>query len=108
MLKRMTQEQADRFDKKIDPDSGKPVEVPVDRSATGVDATKTANPDRTHLNPHGQKVFGRMVADQLVRTQVELGPDLIGVPGGSLTTSPNGSTVSQPVRSSAQAVTTLN
>ena len=38
--------------------------------------------DRTHLNPYGQKVFGRMVADAIVKTQVELGPDLIGVPGG--------------------------
>ena len=34
--------------------------------------------DRTHLNPRGQEVFGRMVADQLVRTQVELGPDVVG------------------------------
>jgi hypothetical protein len=57
MLKRMTQEQADKFDKGIDPDSGKPVEVPADRSATGVDATKTANPDRTHLNPITYDIF---------------------------------------------------
>jgi hypothetical protein len=32
------------------------------------------------LNPYGQKVFGRIVADQLVRTQVELGPDVVGEP----------------------------
>jgi lysophospholipase L1-like esterase len=36
--------------------------------------------DRTHLNPLGQKVFGRIVADQMVRTLVELGPDVIGEP----------------------------
>ena len=36
--------------------------------------------DRTHLNPYGQKVFGRIVADQLVRTLVELGPDVVGEP----------------------------
>jgi lysophospholipase L1-like esterase len=34
--------------------------------------------DRTHLNDRGKAVFGRMVADALVRTQVELGPDVIG------------------------------
>jgi lysophospholipase L1-like esterase len=65
LLNHMTQEQADAFD------------------ATGhADATaeNKAAPrlDRTHLNPHGQDVFGRMVADNLVRTQVELGPDVIG------------------------------
>jgi hypothetical protein len=46
--------------------------------------------DRTHLNPYGQKVFGRMVADAIVKTQVELGPDLIGVPGGPTTVQPGG------------------
>ena len=39
---------------------------------------KKATVDRTHLNPKGQALFGRMVADTLVRTQVELGPDVIG------------------------------
>jgi lysophospholipase L1-like esterase len=33
--------------------------------------------DRTHLNPLGQKTFGRIVADQLAITQVELQPDVI-------------------------------
>ena len=33
---------------------------------------------RTHLNEKGQMLFGRMVADTLIRTQVELGPDVIG------------------------------
>jgi hypothetical protein len=36
--------------------------------------------DRTHLNAKGQALFGRMVADTLVRTQVELGPDVVGEP----------------------------
>ena len=36
--------------------------------------------DRTHLNDDGKKIFGRMVADNLVRTCVELGPDVIGIP----------------------------
>ncbi len=36
--------------------------------------------DRTHLNERGQILFGRMVADTLIRTQVELGPDVIGEP----------------------------
>ena len=52
----------------------------VTATASGVDAPKPEALDRTHLNPHGQKVFGRIVADQLVRTQVELGPDVVGEP----------------------------
>ena len=83
MLKRMTQEQADKFDKGTDPDTGKAASV-VEGSPTDVAvalATGGSVPlDRTHLNPHGQKVFGRIVADQIVRTQVELGPDVIGEP----------------------------
>ena len=35
--------------------------------------------DRTHLNDRGKKVFGRIVADQLARTRVEVGPDVVGV-----------------------------
>jgi len=47
-------------------------------------AAENAKPalDRTHLNAHGQEVFGRMVADALVRTQVELGPDVKGEAAG--------------------------
>jgi lysophospholipase L1-like esterase len=97
MLKRMTQEQADKFDKGNDPDTGKPVAVAADATATGVDASATAALDRTHLNPNGQKVFGRLVADAIVKTQVELGPDLIGVPGGPTTVQPGGSPGSRPV-----------
>ena len=113
MLKRMTQEQADRFDKGIDPDTGKPVAMTADATATGVDrpAAVAAAPaaanglppptpvplDRTHLNPYGQKVFGRLVADAIVKTQIELGPDLIGVPGGPTTVQPGGPPGARPV-----------
>jgi lysophospholipase L1-like esterase len=66
LLEGMTQEQADQFD------------------ATGHEDQRVENKkspvDRTHLNPKGQTLFGRMVADNLVRTQVELGPDVIGQP----------------------------
>ncbi|HEY4379810.1 MAG TPA: rhamnogalacturonan acetylesterase [Acidobacteriaceae bacterium] len=66
MLNRMTQEEADKFNA---------VGQEKEREAVGKSAT-----DRTHLNPNGQKVFGRMVADAIVRTQVELGPDVVGEP----------------------------
>jgi lysophospholipase L1-like esterase len=64
LLNHMTQEQADAFDAVGHADA----------------AAENAKPalDRTHLNAHGQEVFGRMVADALVRTQVELGPDVKG------------------------------
>lgn len=39
-----------------------------------------SNVDRTHLDDKGKTVFGRIVADNLIRTQVELGPDVIGQP----------------------------
>jgi len=81
----MTQEQADRFDKNADPETGKLVATPaadnVTATASGVDRpAAVAALDRTHLNPYGQKVFGRLVADALVKVQVELGPDQIGEP----------------------------
>src|ERR1017187_7348275 len=49
LLETMTQEEADNFDAETHPDA----------TAKG--------PDRTHLNPTGSAVFGRMVADGLVR-----------------------------------------
>ncbi len=70
MLNRMGQEEADKLNKT----NGGDIEGDA-RTAVG----KTAV-DRTHLNPAGQKIFGRMVADAVVRTQVELGPDVIGEP----------------------------
>ena len=66
MLNRMTQEEADKFNM---------TGLESQREAVGKSAT-----DRTHLDPYGQKVFGRIVADQLVRTLVELGPDVVGEP----------------------------
>ncbi|HEX3572153.1 MAG TPA: rhamnogalacturonan acetylesterase [Acidobacteriaceae bacterium] len=72
MLNGMTQAEADKFDAEVHPDakaenSGKP----------------QPTLDRTHLNPHGQQVFGRLVAERLVRIEVELGPYLIGAPAPS-------------------------
>jgi len=69
MLDRMTQEEADKFDATAHPDA----------KAENSDKT-TPKLDRTHLNPYGQKVFGRLVADNLIRAQVELGPDVVGEP----------------------------
>ena len=69
LLKKMTQEEADKFDAVAHPDSKA--------------ESAAAKPDRTHLNPLGQKVFGRMVADAIVKTQVELGPHLIGEPAAA-------------------------
>ena len=70
LLNRMTQEQADRFDASMHPDA----------KAENAAANK---PDRTHLNDLGKAVFGRMVADNVIRTQVELGPNVNGLPAGS-------------------------
>jgi lysophospholipase L1-like esterase len=67
LLNRMTQEQADKFDAEAHPD------------AKAENAGKAApSLDRTHLNPAGQRLFGSLVADNLIRTQVELGPDVDG------------------------------
>jgi lysophospholipase L1-like esterase len=73
-LRKMTQEQADQFNATTHPDAK--AENPGAVAAGG----KATPPDRTHLNDEGKKVFGRMVADAIVKTRVELGPDLIGVP----------------------------
>jgi len=48
------------------------------------EAGSVAAPDRTHLNAGGQAFFGRMVADNVVRTQVELGPNVKGIPEAEL------------------------
>jgi lysophospholipase L1-like esterase len=84
MLDKMTQAEADKFDRNADPETGKLVAAPagdaVTATASGVDKPAAEALDRTHLNHAAQKVFGRIVADQLVRTQVELGPDVIGEP----------------------------
>lgn len=44
--------------------------------------------DRTHLNDKGKTVFGRLVADNLIRTQVELGPDVVGQPAAAAVAPP--------------------
>jgi lysophospholipase L1-like esterase len=66
VLAKMTQEEADTFNATGHADA---------RAESGKAAI-----DRTHLDDKGKAVFGRIVADNLVRTQVELGPDVIGVP----------------------------
>ena len=66
LLNSMTQEQADGFDA-------------VSHADAAAENGKAAL-DRTHLNAKGKVVFGRMVADDLIRTAVELGPDVIGAP----------------------------
>jgi lysophospholipase L1-like esterase len=66
LLSTMTQDEADEFDATGHADQ---------RAENGKAAL-----DRTHLDDKGKKVFGRIVADNIVRTQVELGPDVIGVP----------------------------
>jgi lysophospholipase L1-like esterase len=66
LLNTMTQEQADRFDADFHPDA----------KAENQQGTH----DRTHLNDYGKKVFGHMVANDLIRSQAELKPDVIAEP----------------------------
>ncbi len=63
ILTKMTQEQADGFD----------AVTHEDAKAEATAAGNKAPRDRTHLNPMGQRYFGRLVADDLIRMQVELG-----------------------------------
>ncbi len=72
-LKDKTQEQADTFNAVAHPDA----------AAEKAAATK---PDRTHLNDKGKAFFGRMVADNVIRTEVELGPNINGLPVGTVAT----------------------
>ena len=66
MLNAMTQDQADQFDAVLHPD------------ATAENAANSKPKlDRTHLNSHGQQVFGRIVAEQLVQVRPELQTDLL-------------------------------
>jgi len=67
LLATMTQAQADEFDA-------------VGHADAKAENAGNAAPalDRTHLDDKGKAVFGRMVADALIRTQVELGPDVVG------------------------------
>jgi lysophospholipase L1-like esterase len=67
LLQGMTQEQADTLDAIAHPDAA-------------VENGGSAKPDRTHLNAKGQQLFGRMIADDAARLEVELGPNVEGVP----------------------------
>ena len=69
LLNGMTQEQADAFDAPVHPDANA--------------ENKPSRPDRTHLNEKGSQVFGRMVANDLIRLCVELGPDVKGDSAGA-------------------------
>jgi lysophospholipase L1-like esterase len=71
LLESMTQEQADQFNAIGHPD-----------------AKGHIGPDRTHLNAHGAAVFGRMVADDLAKVCVELGPDIKGEPTAKFSAQP--------------------
>lgn len=82
-LSKMSQAQADELNAVAHPDANT-----VNGSVT--------KPDRTHLNEKGKAVFGRMVADNVIRTEVELGPNVKGVPDGA-----NPSLTSQPTAGSA-------
>jgi len=77
VLSKLTQAQSDEFDA-------------VNHADAQVENANKLAPalDRTHLNDKGKAVFGRIVADNLIRTQVELGPDVIGQPTTQITTNP--------------------
>lgn len=70
LLEGMTQAQADQFDATGHPDA----------KAERKGPTKL---DRTHLDAKGQALFGRMVADDLVRSRAELVPDVVGEPAAT-------------------------
>ena len=75
LVEGMTQAEADEFDAKGH----------VDAAAESKGQVKF---DRTHLNAKGQAVFGRMVADALVRAWVELAPDFVVVKRQGAVTTP--------------------
>ncbi|MDR3792562.1 MAG: rhamnogalacturonan acetylesterase [Terracidiphilus sp.] len=64
LLRTLTQEQADKYDAETHPDAKQ-------------ENQQSKGPDRTHLNPEGQKLFGSMVADSLARICPEFGPNLL-------------------------------
>jgi lysophospholipase L1-like esterase len=72
LLQGMTQEQADQLDA-------------VAHTDQKAENAKTSL-DRTHLNPLGQALFGRMMAVSLMKAQPELGPSVIGEPQNPLPT----------------------
>jgi len=70
-LKDKTQEEADTFNAVAHPDAT-------------AEKTGPMKPDRTHLNDKGKAFFGRIVADNVIRTEVELGPNINGLPAGAV------------------------
>jgi len=69
VLSKLTQAQADEFD------AVNHADAKAENEGKAVPAL-----DRTHLNDKGKAIFGRIVADNLIHTEVELGPDVIGQP----------------------------
>ena len=74
-LKNETQQQADAFNATSHPD-------------VAAENKQPTKPDRTHLNDYGKTFFGRMVADNVIRTEAELGPNINGLPAGATSTTP--------------------
>ena len=72
LLNGMTQAEADQYD----------ATGHEDAKAENSGPAKDVKLDRTHLNALGQAVFGRMVADELARGQVELRLDVKGEAAG--------------------------
>ena len=88
LLEGMTQEQADTLDAIAHPDAA-------------VENFGAAQLDRTHLNAKEKQLFGGMVADDAARLEVELGPNIKGVPdhpraAPTLVSAPTSSTASPP------------
>lgn len=69
-LQGITQEEADMLDAETHPDAA-------------AENGAVSKPDRTHLNEKGKALFGRMVADNVARTEVELGPNIRATPSTS-------------------------
>jgi len=82
-LSKLSQAEADELDAVGHPDA----------KAENGSVTK---PDRTHLDDRGKALFGRMVADEVIRVEVELGPNVKGVPVASSLA------VSQPTKAEPQ------
>ncbi|MGH7222677.1 MAG: GDSL-type esterase/lipase family protein [Gemmataceae bacterium] len=74
LLRGMTQAQADTLDA-------------IDHPDAAAENGTARRPDRTHLNAKGKALFGRMVADDVARIEVELGPNIKGVPAEAQATS---------------------
>ncbi|WP_419805273.1 rhamnogalacturonan acetylesterase [Terriglobus sp.] len=74
LLEKETQAEADTLDAVAHADA---------KAENGSAGPGVAKPDRTHLNDKGKAIFGRMVADNVIRSEVELGPNVKGLPEGA-------------------------